>query len=68
LSDDDARVTVSSQNYCGAAATVSSWKLAFISSHLVVPGRRSVAMVRELQLLTVGFVFVFLGAIVVGVF
>jgi hypothetical protein len=26
------------------------------------------AMVRELQLLTVGFVFVFLGAIVMGVF
>jgi len=25
-------------------------------------------MVRELQLLTVGFVFVFLGAIVIGVF
>ena len=29
---------------------------------------RSVSMVRELQLLTVGFVFAFLGAIVMGVF
>jgi hypothetical protein len=31
-------------------------------------GRRSVSMVRELQLLTVVFVFSFLGAIVMGVF
>ena len=34
---------------------------------LIRPRSREVSMVRELQLLTVGFVFLFLGAIVVGV-
>ena len=30
--------------------------------------RREIAMVREFHLLTVGFVFIFLGAIVMGIF
>jgi len=37
-------------------------------SHLFILGEKEVSMVRELQLLTVGFVFAFLGAIVMGVF
>jgi len=37
-------------------------------THAAAVRERSVTMVRELHLLTVGFVFLFLGAIVMGVF
>jgi hypothetical protein len=57
------------QQYCGVAATIPSGKPPWRCVRLpAVLGRRSVSMVRELQLLTVGFVFAFLGAIVMGVF
>jgi len=46
----------------------SSWSAFCAQAQFVSPTERKVPMVRELQFLSVGFVFVFLGAIVLGVF